>query len=258
MPVLFNATILENIQYGCSDILGQLSEAEGQEKVIEASKKANAHDFITALPDGYHTQAGEKGLQLSGGQRQRVAIARALIKNPKILLLDEATSALDSKSEAIVQEALDAASEHRTTIIIAHRLSTIRNADYIIVLDQGKVVEKGTHDTLIAQNGAYAALVQQQQIKDIKDHSKTDDTRLSIDDANYHYGDTVDYLDEKDIHTEEIALPSSSQEQGTNKDSRGLSAVQTILFIGRLSKGDWKVLLFGLANAILAGLTIPV
>lgn len=258
MPILFNGTIFENILYGCSDILGQISEAQGQAKVIEASKKANAHDFISALPDGYQTRVGEKGLQLSGGQRQRVAIARALIKDPKILLLDEATSALDSKSESTVQEALNAASEHRTTIIIAHRLSTIRDADHIIVLEQGKVVEEGTHHDLISRNGAYAALVQRQQIKDTKDRSEAENERVSIDDASYHYGTSVSYLNEKEMHTEEIALPSTSPDQGASKSSQGLSATQTILFIARLSKSDWKILLFGLTNAIFAGLTIPV
>lgn len=149
-PILFSASIFENIQYGCSEMLSQLSTAEVYERVTEASKKTNAHDFIM-MPDGYETQVGEKGLQLSGGQRQRIAIARALIKDPKILLLDEATSALDSKSEAVVQTALDAAAEHRTTIIVAHRLSTIRNADNIIVLAEGRVVEQGKHEELIAE-----------------------------------------------------------------------------------------------------------
>ncbi|GFG13172.1 leptomycin B resistance protein pmd1 [Aspergillus udagawae] len=258
MPVLFNATILENILYGCSDIVGQLSESEKHEKVFQASKKANAHDFISALPDGYHTHVGEKGLQLSGGQRQRVAIARALIRDPKILLLDEATSALDSKSEAMVQKALDAAAEHRTTIIVAHRLSTIQNADHIIVLDQGKVVEEGTHHALIARNGVYAALVQKQQIGDTNDHKTPDGTRLSIDDDDSPYGGNTEYVDEKDIRTEEVALSSAAQEEGTQRESHKLSPLQTISFIARLSKRDWKVLLFGLANAILAGLTIPV
>jgi ATP-binding cassette subfamily B (MDR/TAP) protein 1 len=258
MPILFNATILENILFGCSDIVDQLSESEKHERVLQASKKANAHDFISALPDGYHTHVGEKGLQLSGGQRQRVAIARALIRDPKILLLDEATSALDSKSEAMVQKTLDAAAEHRTTIIVAHRLSTIQNADHIIVLDQGKVVEEGTHHALIAQNGAYAALVQKQQIGDTNDHKTPDGTRLSIDDDDSPYGGNLEYVDEKDIRTEEVALSSAAQEEGTQRESHKLSAPQTIAFIARLSKRDWRVLLFGLANAILAGLTIPV
>ncbi|KAE8392428.1 P-loop containing nucleoside triphosphate hydrolase protein [Aspergillus alliaceus] len=248
-PVLFNASIFENIQYGCSDILDRLSEAEKYQKVTEASKKANAHDFIMALPDGYQTQVGEKGLQLSGGQRQRIAIARALIKDPKILLLDEATSALDSKSEATVQAALDGASEHRTTIIIAHRLSTIRNADKIIVLAEGMVVEEGSHNELIARNGVYASLVQKQQIEDTKKGTATDATRLSVDGVHSTTSKcTVNHLNEKDIHrvqTNELAYPSTNRaETTTGKYVHQPSAKQTLSFIGRMSRTDWKLLLF--------------
>ncbi|KAF5856053.1 hypothetical protein ETB97_007974 [Aspergillus alliaceus] len=262
-PVLFNASIFENIQYGCSDILDRLSEAEKYQKVTEASKKANAHDFIMALPDGYQAQVGEKGLQLSGGQRQRIAIARALIKDPKILLLDEATSALDSKSEATVQAALDGASEHRTTIIIAHRLSTIRNADKIIVIAEGRVVEEGSHNELIARNGVYASLVQKQQIEDTKKDTATDATRLSVDGVHSTTSkSTVNRLNEKDIHrvqTNELAYPSTDRaETTTGKYVHQPSAKQTLSFIGRMSRTDWKLLLFGLICALLAGTGIPV
>ena len=156
-PVLFNTTIRENIIYG---VEGQVDEAA----IIQAAKDANIHTFITSLPDGYDTIVGEKGGQLSGGQKQRVAIARALIRNPKVLLLDEATSALDSESEKLVQEAIDQASKGRTTISIAHRLSTIQHADSILVLKAGNVVEKGTHDELIALQGEYYNLVSQQML----------------------------------------------------------------------------------------------
>ncbi|KAL5722397.1 ABC-type xenobiotic transporter [Ranunculus cassubicifolius] len=137
-PTLFGGTIRENIEYGLSD---KVNEAE----IINAARSANAHDFITALKDGYDTWCGERGLQLSGGQKQRIAIARAILKNPAILLLDEATSALDSQSEKVVQEALDRVMMGRTSVVIAHRLSTIQNSDLIAVLDKGNVVEKGTH-----------------------------------------------------------------------------------------------------------------
>jgi ATP-binding cassette subfamily B (MDR/TAP) protein 1 len=138
-----------------------LKEKPTQAQIEEAARMANAHDFITSFPDGYHTQVGMKGEQLSGGQKQRIAIARAILKNPNILLLDEATSALDSESEKVVQEALDkvVALKKRTTIIIAHRLSTIRKADKICVVSGGKIAEQGSHSELMAYNGIYRKLI---------------------------------------------------------------------------------------------------
>ncbi|CAO2204466.1 unnamed protein product [Urochloa humidicola] len=128
---------------------------------MAVAKAANAHEFISGLPQGYDTVVGEKGIQLSGGQKQRVAIARAIIKDPKILLLDEATSALDAESERIVQDALDRVMVSRTTIVVAHRLSTIKGADMIAVLKEGKIVEKGRHEALMRiKDGAYASLVE--------------------------------------------------------------------------------------------------
>ena len=153
-PILFDTTIAENIKFGKDDIT--------LEQVQEAAQKANAHDFISSLPQGYSTHVGEGGIQMSGGQKQRIAIARALVRDPRILLLDEATSALDTESEKIVQEALDKAREGRTTIVIAHRLSTIQNADAVIVVNNGSVVESGTHSQLVEQQGLYYNLVQDQ------------------------------------------------------------------------------------------------
>nr|XP_040260055.1 ABC transporter B family member 4-like isoform X2 [Aegilops tauschii subsp. strangulata] len=153
-PVLFNDTIRANITYGKH---GEATE----EQVTVAAKAANAHEFISSLPQGYDTPVGEKGVQLSGGQKQRVAIARAIIKDPKILLLDEATSALDAESERVVQDALDRVMVSRTTIVVAHRLSTIKGADMIAVIKEGKVAEKGKHEALMRiKDGVYASLVE--------------------------------------------------------------------------------------------------
>nr|XP_021407324.1 ATP-dependent translocase ABCB1 isoform X1 [Lonchura striata domestica] len=152
-PILFDCTIAENIAYGDN------SREVSFEEIVSAAKQANIHSFIDSLPDKYNTRVGDKGTQLSGGQKQRIAIARALVRKPQILLLDEATSALDTESEKIVQEALDKAREGRTCIVIAHRLSTIQNADKISVVQNGRVVEQGTHQQLLAEKGIYYSLV---------------------------------------------------------------------------------------------------
>ena len=147
---IFDGTIKENIAYGRLDA--------GENEIMESAKRANIHDYIMTLPEGYETPVGERGVKLSGGQRQRISIARAFLKDPPVLMLDEATSALDNTTEAQIQRSLDELCEGRTTIIVAHRLSTIQNADKIVVMDKGKVVEQGTHAQLKAANGRYAKL----------------------------------------------------------------------------------------------------
>ena len=155
--VLFSGSILENIRFGFP--------SASEEQIVDAAKKANAWEFIAAFPDGLLTEVGDRGIQLSGGQKQRIAIARALLKNPVILILDEATSALDSESERLVQEALEVLMKGRTSLVIAHRLATIRNASQILVLQDGKIKESGTHKELIAQKGVYADFVAMQTME---------------------------------------------------------------------------------------------
>ncbi len=154
--ILFNDTIFNNIAFGMDDAR--------EEDVIRAAKVANAHDFIVQTENGYQTTIGERGSKLSGGQRQRISIARAVLKNPPILILDEATSALDSESERLVQDALNNLMKNRTSVVIAHRLSTIQHADEIIVIQQGRIIERGKHDILLERNGLYKKLIQIQKV----------------------------------------------------------------------------------------------
>lgn len=156
-PILFNDTIYNNITLGTGGAT--------QQQVEEAARIASAHNFILQKPDGYQTTVGDRGSRLSGGERQRVTIARAVLKNPPVLILDEATSSLDTESERMVQDAINKLMQNRTCIVIAHRLSTVRNADEIIVLEKGRVIERGTHDTLLQHNGLYKRLVEMQELK---------------------------------------------------------------------------------------------
>lgn len=155
--VLFNDTIYYNIQYGRPDA--------AHEEVIAAAQAAHIHEFVSSLPDGYEARVGERGLKLSGGEKQRVAIARAILKNPRIMIFDEATSALDSATEQAIQAELVRIAEGRTTLVIAHRLSTVMDADQILVMDGGRIVERGTHRALLERGGAYAEMwaLQQQE-----------------------------------------------------------------------------------------------
>jgi subfamily B ATP-binding cassette protein MsbA len=156
-PILFNDSIGNNIRLGKADAT--------DEEIKQAAKVANAYNFIVQKEHDYDSNIGDRGTKLSGGERQRLTIARALIKNPPILILDEATSSLDTESERLVQDAINNMMQNRTSIVIAHRLSTIRHADEIIVLQRGKIVERGTHDQLLSQNGFYKRLVEMQEVR---------------------------------------------------------------------------------------------
>jgi ATP-binding cassette subfamily B protein len=147
---LFDTTIRENILYGDPDAT--------QERLVEAARLANIYDFIAGLPEGFDTEVGERGVKLSGGQKQRISIARVFLKNPPIIIFDEATSSLDNESEALIQDAMQRLSRDRTTIIIAHRLSTVQNADKIVVLQKGKILEQGRHGELLQAGGHYSRL----------------------------------------------------------------------------------------------------
>ena len=155
--ILFNDSVYNNITFGMENV--------SREDVINAAKVANAHNFIMEMENGYDTNIGDRGTKLSGGQRQRLAIARAVLKNPPILILDEATSALDTESERLVQDALNNLMKNRTSIVIAHRLSTIQNADEIVVLQKGEIIERGKHNELINNKGLYSHLCELQNFK---------------------------------------------------------------------------------------------
>jgi ABC-type multidrug transport system fused ATPase/permease subunit len=170
-PILFSGSIRENIAYGRPDA--------SQEEIISAAKAANAHDFIMALPEGYESQIGERGVRLSGGERQRLSLARAFLKDAPVLILDEPTSSLDSRTEWMILEALERLMAGRTTFIIAHRLSTIHYADQIIVIEKGSIVERGTHNNLVKQNGLYAQLYRIQSGALRRERAQADQNRES-------------------------------------------------------------------------------
>jgi subfamily B ATP-binding cassette protein MsbA len=156
-PFLFSGSVKDNIAYSNPDA--------SMDEIMNAAEAANSHNFIIALPEGYNTQLGVRGVKLSGGQRQRVAIARALLKDPRILILDEATSSVDSETEKLIQQALDRLMKGRTSIVIAHRLSTILHADQILVIENGHIAESGTHQQLLALNGIYSKLYHAQFLR---------------------------------------------------------------------------------------------
>ncbi|CAO2037485.1 unnamed protein product [Urochloa humidicola] len=247
-PALFATSIRENILFGKEDAT--------EEEVIAAAKAANAHNFISQLPQGYDTQVGEHGVQMSGGQKQRIAIARAIIKSPKILLLDEATSALDTNSERVVQEAVELASTGRTTIVIAHRLSTIRNADIIVAMQFGEVKELGSHDELIAnKNGLYSSLVHLQQTKvsmDTEEVGGTGNTPVTRQSSSHGMSNRLSTASGS-IITLSMGNAKPNDENTTQK-----LPVPSFKKLLMLNVPEWKQVLMGSFSAIVFGGVQPV
>ncbi|KAJ5247718.1 ABC multidrug transporter mdr1 [Penicillium chermesinum] len=282
-PVLFGTTIFNNIRHGLTGTKYEHESEDTVRQLVEsAAKTANAHVFINALPEGYDTNVGQRGFLLSGGQKQRIAIARAIVSDPKILLLDEATSALDTKSEGLVQAALDNASAGRTTITIAHRLSTIKTAQNIVVLVSGSIVEQGTHDELIRNDGPYSKLVEAQRFKedivtDVLDHDG-DELSITFSDISDEDGKELgrgNSIDSPSLAEDAIPLKEMNRIQSVRHSIRKMDTRKSvhsmflapapkdveqkyslwslITFIASFNKEEWIWMVVGLVFSCLAG-----
>ncbi|THD21648.1 Multidrug resistance protein 2 [Fasciola hepatica] len=259
-PILFEGTIAENIR------MGKLDATE--EEIKEAAKEANAHEFISKLPDGYNTLVAERGGGMSGGQKQRIAIARALIRKPKLLLLDEATSALDTRSEREVQEALEKASEGRTVVVVAHRLTTVRNADLIMVLEKGYIRESGTHDQLVALDGLYATMLKNQKKSETEDEHEDEFDDQFKPAAQYKVKEEKTPAgiwrieDQEDLLSETIAseltvgqrISIISQRMKARCSKMRSSPVFRVL---RLNRPETGFIIGGCISCVIAGATVP-
>ncbi|KAF9769375.1 hypothetical protein IL306_013214 [Fusarium sp. DS 682] len=265
-PTLFGTTIFNNIRHG---LIGtkyeDASEEKQRELVIEAAKKANAHDFVSALPEKYETNVGERGFLLSGGQKQRIAIARAVVSDPKILLLDEATSALDTKSEGVVQAALENASEGRTTITIAHRLSTIRDAHNIVVMSDGRIVEQGTHNELLEKKSAYFKLVSAQNIAAAEEMTAEEQAAIDEEEVSLMrkmtsekqaaiIADPNDDIAAKLDRTSTTKSASSLALQGRKAEAEQEYSMWTLIkLIAAFNTTEWKLMVVGLFFSAICG-----
>uniref|UniRef100_A0A1I7V2Y6 p-glycoprotein n=1 Tax=Caenorhabditis tropicalis TaxID=1561998 RepID=A0A1I7V2Y6_9PELO len=255
-PNLFNTSIEQNIRYGRADV--------DSDAINKALKEANALEFIKSFPEGLNTLVGDRGVQMSGGQKQRIAIARALVRNPKILLLDEATSALDAESESVVQAALENASRGRTTIVIAHRLSTVRNADKIIVMKAGKVMEIGTHDTLIEQKGLYHELVHAQVFADVDDKPKAKkeaerrfSRQTSERKGSVNFKSQESQVEEK-AGPPPAPEPAEKEIKRLKKELEEEGAVKANLFkILKYARPEWMYIFFAIIAALIQGAVMP-
>lgn len=268
-PTLFATTIYGNIRHG---LIGTKHESKSEQEIRDlienAARMANAHDFVSGLPEGYETNVGERGFLLSGGQKQRIAIARAIVSDPKILLLDEATSALDTKSEGVVQAALDRAAQGRTTIVIAHRLSTIRDADNIVVMQTGRIVEQGTHNELLEMKSAYYNLVEAQRIAAEAENKNADDIPILDDkDPNLYRTPTQEKGEAFEEDPDDLKLgrtqtgKSASSMVLKNKQPEqelNYSLWTLIRLVASFNKKEWVFMMIGLFCSVITGGGNPV
>lgn len=265
-PTLFATTIKGNVAHGLLNTSFEHASDEKQLKLIkEACVKANADSFISKLPKGYDTMVGERGILLSGGQKQRIAIARAIVSDPRILLLDEATSALDTQSEGIVQDALNKAAAGRTTVVIAHRLSTVKDADVIFVMGDGLVLEQGTHEGLLAEEGsAYAALVHSQKLREADNTGVPDggnvhgeDDAAAIEDTVGHKADSLDTYntDRHSLESRAVERPRLIAPGVSGASDLSLPQLFKRMFI--INKSQWKAYSIASVFAIMTGLVFP-